>query len=202
MGLQPQGFFHRGGAGQDFRAPSLHTRQQGWFGQAKVKTHHRRAERFKHFRGFCTERRPARHRRPCRQRQPGLTVQRRQRSKPHSLFRSIAQGWPVAKEIHVVRPLCLGTQHLQFGTQGVQAQCGGRQRAQPACRGYRQCQSAALRTRHGRLNDGPTHAQNVLQSMLHARILAAQASPSMRDNTKVSQHNGVGPVHLSNPSCA
>src|ERR1700727_94906 len=88
---------------------------------------------------------------------------RRQILAPCRFSRSLARGRRVAKEIDIVRLVTRRSNGLQFRTHAIRREhCTG-QRAQAAGIGYGNSQFAALRARHGRLNDGQPNPEQFLQ---------------------------------------
>jgi hypothetical protein len=78
----------------------------------------------------------------------------------------------MAEEIDVVGTIGLRTDRVEFGADRVQTQHGAGQRTQPAGVRDGHGETAALNTRHGRLDHRMRYAQQGLKTCRHRMLLA------------------------------
>ncbi len=150
--LQPQRLVDRGGGGEDLRAPSAHLGQQRLGRQPEMKAHHRRTELGQHLGHRLAEGvAPGASGNGCRI-DVVLAVIRRQRVAPCRLAFGAWLRRHVAEEVDVVGLACARADGAYFGANGVVAQHGARQRAEPARVADGNGHCAALNARHGRLD--------------------------------------------------
>ena len=161
--LQPQRLIHRGGGGEDLRAPRAHVRQQLVGRQAEMKAHHRRLEFAQQFgrlaaegHACCTGGQVARI-------EAELAIVRRQCVTPGRVACGVRQRVRVAEEVDVVRPAGPRPQRDQLVAQGLETQHRAGQRAEPAGVGDGDGQRAALHAGHRGLDQGQLGAEQRLQ---------------------------------------
>ncbi|MNX83855.1 hypothetical protein D3C86_1156340 [compost metagenome] len=132
MLLKPHRFCDGGGRRQYLRTGGLDPVEQGFFRQAKVKTHHFRAKRFDHFAGRIIERRPVGHRRRRIEVDTELLVVGLQQVFP-VLCALLVRGWRLmAEEVDVDRALGVLADGFQLFAQLIRAEHCRWHRAQPA----------------------------------------------------------------------
>ena len=161
--LEPECFFDGGRRGEHLRAQSSYSCQQLRRRQTEMETHHGGPEIAQRIGGLGAERRASRPGGNARWIDPVLLVERRKRLSPGRFAPGIRRGRDVAEEVHVEWLAGLRLDFRELAAHGIGAEHGAGQRAETARVAYGHRQRAALRARHGRLDDRKVYAEELGQ---------------------------------------